>query len=85
MPYFICVVTWSRLHTGDFRKAFSVHAKTRTSFSPDFQLFGCLAATTLGNHVKHTAADNSAQVLDLAALHFHMKNSHSFLMLVCSR
>ena len=30
MPYFICVVTWSRLHTCDFRKALSVHAKTRS-------------------------------------------------------
>ena len=29
LPYFICVVTWSRLHTCDFRKAISVHAKTR--------------------------------------------------------
>ena len=30
MPYFICAVTWSRLYTCDFRKAFSVHAKTRS-------------------------------------------------------
>ena len=30
VPYFIYAVTWSRLHTSDFRKAFSVHAKTRS-------------------------------------------------------
>ena len=30
VPYFIYVVTWSRLHTGDFKKEFSVHAKTRS-------------------------------------------------------
>ena len=30
LPYFICVVTWSRLHTCDFKKAISVHAKTRS-------------------------------------------------------
>ena len=30
LPYFICAVTWSRLHTCDFRKAIIVHAKTRS-------------------------------------------------------
>ena len=30
LPYFIWVVTRSRLHTCDFRKAISVHAKTRS-------------------------------------------------------
>ena len=30
MPYFTCVVTLSRLHACDFRKAISVHAKTRS-------------------------------------------------------
>ena len=30
LSYFICVMTWSRLHTCDFRKAINVHAKTRS-------------------------------------------------------
>ena len=29
-PYFTCVVTWSRLHTCDFRKVISVHVKRRS-------------------------------------------------------
>ena len=29
-PYFICAVTWSRLHTCDFRKAITMHAKIRS-------------------------------------------------------
>ena len=30
LPYFIRAVTWSCLHTCDFRKEISVHAKTRS-------------------------------------------------------
>ena len=34
--------------------------------------------------MEHTTADSSTQVLDLVAVHFHMKSSHGFSMLVCS-
>ena len=57
---------------------------TKKSFGPNFQLSSCLTAAALGNHAEHIAADSFAQVLDLVALHFHMKNSHVFSMLVCS-
>ena len=34
--------------------------------------------------MEHTTAENSALVLDLAALHFHKKSSHDFSRQVCS-
>ena len=34
--------------------------------------------------MKLTVVDSYAQVLDLAALHFHIKISHDFSMLVCN-
>ena len=34
--------------------------------------------------MEHAVDDNSTLVLDHAALHFHWKNSHGFLMQVCS-
>ena len=34
--------------------------------------------------MEHIAAGNFALVFDLAALHFHMRSSHGFSILVCS-
>ena len=34
--------------------------------------------------MEHTASGNSTLVFDLAALHFHMRSSHGFSMLVWS-
>ena len=46
------------------------------SFVPDFLLSNSIVAAVLGTHVEHTVVENSALVLDLAVLHFHMRNSH---------
>ena len=50
----------------------------------DSQLCGCSAATALGNLMEHTAADNSALVLDHVVFHSHRKNFRGFSMQVCS-
>ena len=57
---------------------------TRTFFGPDSQFSGYFVVVVLGNHVDHTAADNSAQVFVLVVLQVHMRNFHGSLKLVCS-
>ena len=45
---------------------------------------GSVTATAIGNLVEHTTIGNSALVFDSVALHFHIRSSHGFSMLVCS-
>ena len=67
------------------RSSTSAPQKTENSFGPDFQLSDCFVVIVHGNHVEHTDVGNPALVFDPTALHFHMRSSHGFSMLVCSR